>query len=1021
MDPQQRLLLEVTWEALENGGIDPHTLSGTMTGVFTAMTFHDYDDLISKYVPDEELNFYFSTGNENSILSGRISYILDLQGPSFSVDTACSSSLVALNAACQSLHLEESSLAIVGGVNIMLCPDVFLEFCKGTVLSADGHCKTFDAKADGYARGEGCGVVILKRLSDAKRDNDRIFAVVRSTAVNQDGATSGLTAPRGDAQSAVIRTALKNANLDPSAIDYIEAHGTGTILGDPIEIRAIGSVFGGHKEKPLLIGSVKTNIGHTEAAAGMASLIKVILSLQHEAIPPHRNFEQLNPRIDLGSIPAEIPLKLIPWPKNKTLRIAGISSFGYGGTNAHTIIEEPPKIEEQKATNASDRPYHLLTISAQTKEALDQLIDSYKKQLPNENLADIAYTANVGRAHFPHHAIIIAATKEELVQSLDKGEYLVGQISDKPPQVTFQFSNEKLDYKELMETSSFFKEAVERNKGDYEAALLELWKSWGVIPSTNLDNNREDIFVIIPQNNWKDLLQTLAQIYWRGVPVDWIGFDKPYNRKKVSLPTYPFQRERYWVDELTTKRKRHLSREAHPLLGELIQSPSEEKLFRNELDISFLPYLADHLIFDHILFPGAGFAELFHAAGNTLFHGRSFKIDNLIIEQPLVLNPDKETLLELLAKPKGNNYKVSVYSAEGENWIVHTTAELSALETIPSLNLEWERLSSTCQTPVDIEDLYKHYDTMGLHYGKHFQTIRSIKVGDHEFMAELEGQASPALLDGCLQALHALAQKEVYLPIGIDRLICLSELSPSIRIHGKLTQATDNSISGDISIFSAEGKPLMKIEGYQARKTDQMHLQKMLAKQTGLGLSSWFYQMTWQPKQLEGIEGEIKGSWLIVSEGKEEIQGLQAKIVKPEQTLSELKENLPDGIIWFISGKEALKHAFAFVQTFSQLEIKPQLFFITHGIQPIGPIKDLENAPFNGFYKTLKLEIPTLDCRHIDLGANDELPLQELAASDQEGQVAYYEGIRYVPRLLTARNAKRSGKKLLIPITQPFS
>ena len=232
-------------------------------------------------------------------------------------------------------------------MNVILNPEVTVEFCKAGAYAPDGHCKTFDAKADGYVRGEGCGAVLLKRLSDAQKDNDRILAVIRSTAVNQDGASSGLTVPNGEVQAALIRSALKEANLDPFAIDYIEAHGTGTSLGDPIEVRALASVFSGRKEKPLLIGSVKTNVGHLEAVAGLAGFIKLVLSLQHEAIAPHRNFETLNPHIDLNAIPAAIPLSLIPWPKRNDPRLAGVSSFGYGGTNAHVIVEEAPAVEFQ--------------------------------------------------------------------------------------------------------------------------------------------------------------------------------------------------------------------------------------------------------------------------------------------------------------------------------------------------------------------------------------------------------------------------------------------------------------------------------------------------------------------------------------------------------------------------------------------------------------------------------------------------------------------------------------------------
>ena len=401
MDPQQRLFLEVAWEALENAGINPKSLSGSLTAVFIGDMTHDYSDLLTQFLPQEELNLFIGTGNSINSLAAHLSYFLDLQGPCLAIDTACSSSLVALHQARNSLLSHESHLCIVGGVNLILNPGITIFECRAHMLSPDGYCKTFDAKANGYARGEGCGVVILKRLSDALRDKDRILSVIRASSTNQDGASSGLTVPNGEAQEALIRTSLKQANLEPHQIDYIEAHGTGTSLGDPIEFGALTSIFSGRNGRPLLLGSVKTNIGHLEGAAGIAGVIKLILSIQHEAIPPHLHLEQVNPLINLEAIPAKVPLTLTPWLKNSHPRMAGISSFGFSGINAHAILEEAPSIEEIK--NLIDRPLHLFTLSAKNEEALDDLVQHYAQYLlsnPQAEFPDIAYTVNTGRAHF---------------------------------------------------------------------------------------------------------------------------------------------------------------------------------------------------------------------------------------------------------------------------------------------------------------------------------------------------------------------------------------------------------------------------------------------------------------------------------------------------------------------------------------------------------------------------------------------------------------------------------------------
>ncbi len=495
MDPQQRLLLEVAWEALERACINPLSLKGSLSGVFMGLSAHDYYDLIDSLQAAESINAYLGTGNAASVLAGRLSYYLGLQGPSMTIDTACSSSLVALNSACRSLQNGECNLALAGGVNIILNPASTIFTCKAHMVSKDGYCKTFDAAADGYSRGEGCGVIVLKRLSDALQDRDPILGIIRATAVNQDGSSSGLTVPNKEAQVNLVRDALARAELEPHAIDYIEAHGTGTSLGDPIEVGALSNVFSGRKDHPLLIGTVKTNIGHLEAAAGIAGVIKTVLALNHEAIPPHLHFQKLNPHISIDAIPAEIPLTLISWPRSDRTRIAGISSFGFSGTNAHTIIEEPPLIEHQK--NEIDRPWHLLTLSAKTEAALNQLVDLYKTELPNEEVADIAFTANTGRAQFLHRITVITKTKEELLNQLQTGDYLIGHAGSKSPKIAFIFSGKTLENRELMETSPVFKDAMERSHGLFEYALAELWQSWGITPDYVTGEGKGDVVAAI--------------------------------------------------------------------------------------------------------------------------------------------------------------------------------------------------------------------------------------------------------------------------------------------------------------------------------------------------------------------------------------------------------------------------------------------------------------------------------------------------------------------------------------------
>src|SRR5205085_9515915 len=334
MDPQQRLLLELHWEALENAGVVPEQLAERQVGVFVGIGTTDYGDLQAVLGPNAS-DAYNGTGGSHAAAAGRHSYVLGVRGPSLAVDTACYASLVSAHLAVRSLRSGESDLALASGVALNFSPDVFISLCKARMLAPDGRCKTFDARANGYVRGEGCGVVVLKRYSDALADGDRVLALIRGSAMNHNGHTSGLTVPSGPAQQEVIRTALRDAGLRPEDVNYLEAHGTGTAVGDPIELNALASVFAGRRD-PLLVGSVKTNTGHLEWAAGVCGLTKMVMSLQDGRIPPNLHFEEPNPMLDWSRLPPKVVQDEARWPDGP--RIGGVSSFGSGGTTAHMIV-----------------------------------------------------------------------------------------------------------------------------------------------------------------------------------------------------------------------------------------------------------------------------------------------------------------------------------------------------------------------------------------------------------------------------------------------------------------------------------------------------------------------------------------------------------------------------------------------------------------------------------------------------------------------------------------------------------
>ncbi len=537
MDPQQRILLEVVWEALERAGQSPERLLGSRTGVFLGIATNDYAEILAQNTAADRIDAYFASGVAHSIASGRISYCLGLQGPSVSIDTACSSSLVAVYQACQSLRTGDADMAIAAGVNIVLRPDHGITFSKSRMMAPDGRCKTFDARADGFVRAEGCGVVVLKRLRDAEAAGDTIMAVIRGTAINQDGASSGLTAPNGASQEALLRAALANAHLRPEDVAYIEAHGTGTSLGDPIEVRALGNVFGRGRDPsaPLLIGSAKTNFGHLESAAGITGLIKVVLALMNREIPPSLHFQSPNPHIAWDELPIRVAAQRQEFPLRNGRRIAGVSSFGFSGTNAHILLEEAPARQES-STHVVDRSLHPLVLSAKSETALKQLAAKYVHHFEmhrDHALAHVCHTAASGRAHFPYRLALTGSDRDSVLRELrawsaGEASSVLSAFSSAAvrPKIGFLFTGQGSQYagmgRELYASEPVFRGVLDRcaavldeqlprgllnvmfedqsgllDQTIYtqpalfalEVGVAQLWRSWGIEPAVVLGHS----------------------------------------------------------------------------------------------------------------------------------------------------------------------------------------------------------------------------------------------------------------------------------------------------------------------------------------------------------------------------------------------------------------------------------------------------------------------------------------------------------------------------------------------------
>jgi len=533
LDPQQRILMEVHWEALENAGINALNLKGSQTGIFVGIFGDDYRMLQAKTNQVEDFDALFATGTSFATAAGRLAYFFDFRGPALSIDTACSSSLVAIHQACQSLRTGECDLALASGINLIFSPDLSIAFSSAGMLSPTGRCKTFDASADGYIRGEGCGVVVLKPLEQAIKDRDNIHGVILGTAINQDGASNGLTAPNLSAQKAVIQKALSESCISPEKISYIETHGTGTPLGDPIEIKALKKTYGKNrpKDKPLIIGSVKTNIGHTEACAGIAGLIKIIQSMKHRMIPRHLHFQSLNPHISLKDIPAIIPKNSMPWDSPNT-RISGLSSFGFSGTNAHIIISE--YCVEKNLPVYPDTP-QIIVLSAKNKDRLTAYAKKLAKYLKHTTsspytLSQISYTLQVGRAPMEERLAIVARDIGELIDKLE--QYYHGN-------------------------KNICKVFTGNTKNEHNSIDLLLAGKAG---------NKYIQTVMIEKD-----IDKLARLWTLGIDINWSLLYPNGIPNRMILPTYPFEKKRHWIPTITSLTKNRLSQgriNSQPLTSE---------------------------------------------------------------------------------------------------------------------------------------------------------------------------------------------------------------------------------------------------------------------------------------------------------------------------------------------------------------------------------------------------------------------------------------------------------------------
>lgn len=817
MDPRQRLFLQEAWKCLEDAGYSDKDLSDKECGVFVGCQEGDYVKGFKG-----EINPYISIGNSNSILAARISYFLNLKGPTMAIDTACSSTLVAVHLGCQSIRAGSCEIAIAGGVLITSTPAMFMGLNKLGMFSPKGQCRVFDNDADGTVMGEAVGAVLLKSLESALRDGDNIYGVIKGSEINQDGKTSGITAPSGSAQTALECKVYEKYNINPETIGYIEAHGTGTKLGDPIEVQALTDTFRRFTDKKnfCAVGSVKSNIGHSMPAAGLSSLIKVLGCFKRKRLVPSLNYKKANEHIDFENSPFYVNTELKEWKTNENIpRRAAISSFGFSGTNCHIVLEEAPSQEIMKVNKRN--PYELVAISAKTEDALKIKIKDFYEWLElkggNHSIQDISYTLAVGRSHFPVRLGIVASSINELKNIVNK-IYIEGVTN----QGFISRGNEK-----KVKTNADIRKNID--------TLLNEIKS----------------FRSLSDHGYKDKLLSLAELYVKGYNVNFKELFKDTGYKRISLPTYPFSKKRYWIPDNNnifenTNEKNEIVKKIHPLIEKNV-STFDGQRFTNCLKGDEF-YLTDHVINDFKILPGVAYIEMAFAAGNIAAKRNIRKIKNVVWTRPIIVEKQPKKLhIDLYPSDEKVDYEIFSLG-EGNERLIHSQGNLVYESNSKSKNREYKEIidigtiKRRCKYSLNKVQCYKLFEESGFRYGSKFKAIQELYICDDEALSfiQLPSQLKnefekyllhPTLLDGALQTVMGVRISEKNndegpnIPFMLGEIEILKPLTTECYVYLRQSKSQSPSNSRlkkyDIDIVDLYGNPLVAIKDFSLKAFKQ--------------------------------------------------------------------------------------------------------------------------------------------------------------------------------------------------------
>ncbi|MCR9142858.1 MAG: acyltransferase domain-containing protein [bacterium] len=1066
LDPQQSLLLEVSVEALADAGVPLESLKGSQTGLFVGIMNNDYLQLQMKYSSADVYDLYTGTGSAFSVAAGRISFILGLLGPNLPVDTACSSSLVTLHLAINSLRNRECEMALAGGVNLFVIPDAYIIRCQAQMLSPDARCRTFDAGANGYVPGEGCGMVVLKRYSDAVRDGDKILGLIRGSAVNHDGPASGLTVPNGPSQQKLFREAIQNAAIDPLDLAYLECHGTGTSLGDPIEVGSISAVYGEDRpaDQPLVLGSVKTNFGHLESAAGIAGFIKTLLCLQHGEIPPNLHLRELNPNISLDDIPARvITEKMQPWPYGAPdrPRVAGVSSFGISGTNAHVILESAPPAEALATPEAPESGYFVLPLSARSSAALQDVAQSYlgalDQGLSRSPLYDLAAQLTHRSSHFQHRASFVVRSYEEWSEQLSafvKDEERPGmyqaEVGEREAKLVMVASGQGPKFwpldPDLIARAPVFRETLER----CDAALGQ-FADWSLLDQLSADETNSRM--------------TLTEFTQPGLCA-----------VQISL----FEQWKAWGVE------------PHAVVGHSMgEVPAAYMAGALSLeDAMCVIYHRGRLIQTLTGKGKMAFIDLPQAECEVYLQGREELLSIAAVNSPgnTVLSGDTQALRDVVAEMEAKDVFCKVL--ESVDFASHSPqmAEIqdefrAALAGIQPRATEYDFVSTVHAKIIPGEELGAAYWAENIRQPVLFaDAIGALLKSDHNIFLEIAPH--PALsgsVKQCVQAaagdspaataavLHSLHRDEEKMPVLLGTLGALHDCGYPVDFHlqypepGNAVRVPSYPWQRERYWVTADPSNTITSVSSGAPSGAELNLPTDPA--------DWLYSIQWEhldnPK-LQGMAVPDKGVVLVFADSRGVAASLerlyadygQAVVsllpgesfeildthmyqIRPdspedlERVLSELTDTNVGPIrlavhLWSLDApdneelnvesleREYLKDIASIlgaVQVFSGAGIQPKIWIATRGSQSIEPARETVSAAQGsvwGLGRTLARENPELFGGLVDLNpdgdVSSELFVKETLSNDAESQVAFRSGKRYVARLNPAGVSPGNGK-----------